>query len=163
MEPPKSKVGIYYYSLSGRTKEVCVELSRLLNCYIEGIVDLRERRGFLQFFRNGFEALFNKETQIAPLKSSVRDFDVVIVGTPIWAGKIPPAVRTFVNQNASDIRKYALVFTYGFELAKRAVSAFEKILGAPPAGIAGCTTREVDEENFSNELQNFIKMISIYI
>lgn len=110
MESSISKVGIYYYSLYGHTRGVCIELSRLLGCYIEEIADLKERKGFFQFFRNGFDALFNKETRIAPLKTSVRNFDIVIIGTPIWAGKIPPAVRTFINQNASDIKKICSCF-----------------------------------------------------
>jgi hypothetical protein len=52
-----------------------------------------------------------KETQIAHTTKNPSDYDLVIVGTPIWAWSPAVAIRTYLGKNSLSGKKVALFFT----------------------------------------------------
>jgi menaquinone-dependent protoporphyrinogen IX oxidase len=41
-----------------------------------------------------------------PEKDSA-SYDLVVVGTPIWAGAVAPAIRTYLSQNKERLKRVA--------------------------------------------------------
>jgi flavodoxin len=52
-----------------------------------------------------------KETEIAQTKRTPTDYDLIIIGQPVWAGSPTPAIRTYLNKNDLSGRKVALFFS----------------------------------------------------
>jgi len=92
------KVLIVYYSRSGITRAVALRLSELLCADIEEIQDMSSRKGFVGFMRSGYQAFRKRGTMIGDLIRNPADYDVVVVGTPIWAERMASPVRSYLEQ-----------------------------------------------------------------
>lgn len=76
---------VVYYSRTGKTKFVAETAAAELGSDIEEIVDLKNREGKLGWMSATQDASRGKETEIAPTKKVPNDYDLLIIGTPVWA------------------------------------------------------------------------------
>ncbi len=95
---------VAYYSRSGTTSRVAQELATVLGADIEEIQDTVSRSGPLGYLRSGFQAFSKKLAVIRPFAHPCADYDVVVIGTPVWAGGMSSPVRTFMREYGSQIR-----------------------------------------------------------
>jgi flavodoxin len=102
---------VVYYTRTGTAKFVAETVAAELGSDVEEVVDLKKREGKLGWLSAGKDASGEKLTEIAPAKRVPADYDLVILGTPIWAWRPTPAIRTFLNQNDLSGKKVALFFT----------------------------------------------------
>ena len=102
---------VVYYSRSGKTKVVAEKIAEVLNADNEEIVDLKDRKGWIGFLKSGFDATIGRETRIAEMKKSITNYDLVVMGTPIWNSRPTPAIRTFIIQNDFSERNVAIFCT----------------------------------------------------
>ncbi|MEM1985342.1 MAG: hypothetical protein QXG36_08965 [Nitrososphaeria archaeon] len=98
---------IIYYSRTGKNEELAKILQEKLDCEKEKIEEYENRDGVLGFLRSGMQATFKKMSKIKPTKNDPKDYDIVIIVSPIWAGHVPPPVRTYIHVNKEKIRKIA--------------------------------------------------------
>jgi len=107
------KTLILYYS----TKASCEALQEALGANIIEIKDLRKRSGKWGFFKTAIASLFGKHTKIEPENPDITPYPNIILGSPIWTGKLSMAIRTLIDRNRFDGKK-VVVFT--------TTNAFEK-------------------------------------
>jgi flavodoxin len=82
-----------------------------LGADIEEVIDLKNRQGRLAFLPAGRDAMRGKETEIAQTKRTPTDYDLIIIGQPVWAGSPTPAIRTYLNKNDLSGKKVAVFFS----------------------------------------------------
>ena len=102
---------VVYYSRTGNTKFVAEEIAAELGSDIEELVDLKSRAGAIGWMSAGRDATGNRQTEIAETKKNPADYDLVVVGTPVWAWGPSAAVRTYVGKHDLAGKKVALFFT----------------------------------------------------
>jgi flavodoxin len=122
---------IAYYSLYGATRELAEEISERLGCDIEEIKDTKQRRGIIGFLAAGFDAAKGKTTVLQPLEKDPADYDLLVIGSPVWSGSLAPAVRTYLLQ--AKPKRYAFFCTAGSDSGGRLQDDLEKISGKPVA------------------------------
>ena len=105
------KILIAYYSKTGNTKKVAEKISKILNADIDDIIDKTNREGIKGWVLGGRDAMKEKETEIE-YKKDPSKYNVVIIGTPVWAFTLTPAVRTYLKDN-KKIKKVAFFCTNG--------------------------------------------------
>lgn len=110
-EPANGKTLILYYSLTGNTKAGCEALQRELGADIMEIKDLRKRSGRWGFFKTAIASLVGKHTKIEPEQADLAGYDNIIIGSPIWTGKLSMAIRTFIDRNRFDGKKVIIYTT----------------------------------------------------
>lgn len=118
---------VVYYSRTGNTKFVADKIAQNLKADLCEILDKKNRNGKLVFLTGGYAAFREKLTTIEAAKS-IDDYESIIIGSPIWAGKITPAIRTFVTQNDFSRKKLALFITMGRNKTRKALSNFKKAI-----------------------------------
>lgn len=91
---------VVYYSSTGNTRKVAEDIASKLDCDIDIIVD-KNNVG-----ENVKEKFIEIDYKKAPSK-----YDMVIIGTPVWAFNIPPAIRTYLDKNSFN--KVAFFSTCG--------------------------------------------------
>jgi Flavodoxin len=106
-----------YYSRTGKTKQAMEEISQALGAELVGITDSVERGGWRGFLRCGMDAM-RRETE--PLKRfetdrKLEDYRLVIIGTPIWAGRCSSVVRSFLKSYGDILPEVAYVTLRGGE------------------------------------------------
>jgi flavodoxin len=105
------KTLVIYYTRTGNAKFVAENIAAELGADVEEVIDLKSRQGKLAFISAGRDAMRGKETEIAQTKRTPSDYDLIIIGQPVWAGSPTPAIRTYVNKNDLSGRKVALFFS----------------------------------------------------
>ena len=93
------KILVVYYSLGGNARWVAQTIAANVNADIEEI-DLKRRTRLLGFL--GVSSAKNPA-----------DYDLIIVGTPVWSGKPTPAITAFLEKNDLSAKKVAVFFTQG--------------------------------------------------
>ena len=104
---------VVFYSRTGSARFVAQTIAAEVGSDIEEIIDLKKRSGVLGFIIGGFDARRGKETKIAPTQKSPVDYDLIIVGTPIWAGRPTPAITTFLKKTDLSGKMVAVFFVQG--------------------------------------------------
>ena len=110
-EDTAMKILIVYYSRTGNTRTACEALQKELDCEILEIKDMKNRAGGWGFFTSTIGTLFGTHTKIDPVHPELAPYNAVIIGSPIWAGKLSTAIRTFIAENRFDGKKVVLFTT----------------------------------------------------
>lgn len=110
MDP--SRVLVLYYSRTGTTRAVAQAIRAELRCDIERICDRTVRSGLLGFLRSVGDGLLGRGAELYPLQRNLRDYDLVIIGGPVWSGRICSPIRSFLDQHRGELDKVAFFCTY---------------------------------------------------
>ena len=102
-----------YYTRTGNARFVAETIAAEIGADIEEVIDLKKRSGLIGWLNGGRDARQGKETEIAPTKKDPADYDLIVVGTPIWAGKPTPAINTYLKKNPLSGKKLAVFFSQG--------------------------------------------------
>jgi flavodoxin len=122
------KTLVVYYSRTGKTRYVAERISEKLGAEIEEIIDLKNRRGALGFIIAGYDATRGKDTMIAKPQKSPKDFDLIIIGTPVWNGRPTPAVRTYLKNSDLNRKKVAVFCTNEGRDGEKAIARLKALL-----------------------------------
>ena len=106
----EGKILILYHSLTGNTKACCEALQKGLETDIIEIKDLSDRSGRWGFFKSAIGSLLGMHTDIEPEKPDLSAYSNIILGSPIWTGKLSMAIRTLIDKN-SFVGKQVVIFT----------------------------------------------------
>lgn len=106
-----------YYSRTGNTRKAMGEIAAALDAELVEIRDAVERSGWQGWLRCGRDSM-RKTTQ--PLSHFETDkpldqYRLVIVGTPIWAGRCSSPARTFLKDHGRELQNAAYVTTRSSE------------------------------------------------
>ena len=158
------KTLVAYYSRTGNTRFVAKKIAEHLNAETCEVVDQKSRKGRLAFARGGYESIRKKLTEIEVSKK-VDDYDFIILGSPVWADGISPAIRTFIQKNDFSNKQIAFFVTLKGDNPKKALENMkEAILPAVPLAELGITddlkNREEAEKQIINWCTELQKKIS---
>jgi flavodoxin len=152
------KTLVVYYSWGGNTAKVAQRLAGVLKADVEEIRETKKRRKILGFVRSGFEAARKKKPPIHALTRDPGNYDLIVIGTPMWAGTFASPVRTFLDRYGDGIKKAAYVLTMGGDNEGKAFSEMSDILGAQPAATLKLRARVVkSDEAFREEGETAIE------
>ena len=104
---------VVYYTRTGNARFVAETIAAEIGADVEEVIDLKKRTGALGYLSGGSDARRGKETEISPTKKSPAEYDLVIVGTPVWAGRPAPAILTYLKKHDFADKKVAVFFTQG--------------------------------------------------
>ena len=103
---------VTYYSRTGTTKRIGEEIATALGADLDEILDQKSRKGIIGWLRAGRDSQTYKMTEIKVQKNP-NDYDMIIIGTPIWANNLTPPVRTYLTQYPLKGKKVAFFTTQG--------------------------------------------------
>lgn len=150
------KTLIVYYSRTGVTKKVSETLKQKLNCDIEEIVDTKDRQGPIGYMLGGRDALKEILTEIKPTEKNPDDYELVIIGTPVWASNMAPAVRTYIAAQKAKLKKVAFLVTYGGSGFEKTLKRLGDLAGVQPMATLGFKTAEVVKNQTEEKINQFI-------
>lgn len=112
-----------YYSRSGKTERVMREIACALDCELAEVHDRVRRGGALGWLRCGIDAMRKKTRAISRLetKRPLWEYRLVILGTPIWAGRCSSVIRGLLKRRGYEMTDVAYVITHGSEEPYREV------------------------------------------
>lgn len=153
------KILIAFYSRTGTTKKVAEALAQMLGAEVEEIKDTVDRTGAKGYLLSGKEATLKQLTTLEATLHNPADFDLVIVGTPIWGWNLSSPVRTYLEEHKHDFKKIAFFCTMGGSGVERATKETEKTTGLEISTSLGLTTLEVVKNKFMEKLEKYANEI----
>ena len=125
------KTLIVYYSLTGNTEYAAKQLAEKVNADLVKLKPDSEppKQGRMMFVKGGFSALRHKTPELEPLKVNLDDYDLIIIGTPIWAGTYTPAIGSFIKNCDLKAKKIAVFVSSSSGEGKKAIKQLEDKLG----------------------------------
>ncbi len=113
--PVKMKAAVICYSATGNTEKMAEKMVELLRSEeIETELISIERGEERSYEENVEEAKQEKKVKIEPVKTDLSDFDLVVLGTPVWCGKPATPVNTYLSEcEGSNDVEMILFVTHG--------------------------------------------------
>jgi flavodoxin len=104
------KTAVIYYSYNGSSAQAAEILKAELNADIFRIetLDGKKRKGLSLMFWGGGQVVMGKKPPLKPLSVDINAYDLVILGTPVWASSPVPALVSFLSANSITGKKIAL-------------------------------------------------------
>ncbi len=151
------KTLIAYYSRTGTNEEAAKELQKILEGDIEQIIDTADRSSM---FWCAMAAMFRRTTKIEETKKNPADYDLVVVATPLWVGRMPPATRAYLEGNRGKFKEIALLsICMGGAGNKKAIPQFEELAGKKATAALLVKAEEWKKEDTKAMLEGFAKEI----
>jgi len=139
------KTLVVYYSLTGNTRLIAEAAARELGAEIEELRELKRRSGIKGFVVGGLDSLRKKSVEIEPCRHRIEEFELVVVGTPVWGWGMTPAVRTYLTGRSWKGKKTALFCTMGGSGQRRTLEGMAVLVSG---------ARVVGQEAFSRVDRN---------
>ena len=106
-----------YYSRTGKTRGVMADIAKSLEAELVEITDGVDRSGLMGAMKSCLDAV-RKSTRFLEhfeTQRDLKDYDLVIIGTPVWAGRCSSVMREFLKKYGRDINRAAYVITRASE------------------------------------------------
>lgn len=150
---------VVYYSRTGCTRKVANELSKELGCDIEEIADNEDRSGPMGFLKSGRQAKSKEIIEIQPVRKDPSQYDMVIIGTPVWAMFMSSPVRAYIHENKDRLKKVAFFITLGNIGAEQALKDLSEFCGKEAVATLTVTTRDLSKGYYMDNLKKFTENI----
>ena len=148
---------VAYYSRTGNIKTIGMAIGKALSADIDEILDKKNRTGIVNLLRAGRDGQGKKLTEIQSEKNP-QDYDVIVIGSPIWAGNPTPALQTYLTTHDLKGKKVAFFIC---SIVNRYAKVFHQLKEMTPesehAGIF--TTSRFRKGDRESELNAFIKKL----
>lgn len=104
------KTLVVYYSFEGNTRLIAHAIAQSTGADIQELVteDQPKSRGFSKYFWGGRQVMTRQRPKLMPLEKNAADYDVIFIGTPVWAFRPAPAMSSFLESVRLTGKKIAL-------------------------------------------------------
>lgn len=122
------KAAVVYFSLEGNTKYVAEKIAKELEADLIALIPKRKYpTGKLSKYIWGGKSARSKESPaLVPYQFDSKDYDLIVLGTPMWAGTFAPPLRTFLRKNKMIDKKVALYASCSGSSTKKCFKELEK-------------------------------------
>jgi flavodoxin len=97
-----------FYSRTGNNRILAKEICKSLGCALEGVETEENLSTIPGIMLNGFKSLLGIMPKITQPKEDPSKYDLVIIGTPAWAGSLPSPMRAYLIMKKWGIKRYAI-------------------------------------------------------
>lgn len=155
------KVLVVYFSRSGYTRKIGEEIAARCDADIEPIRDVRSRSGIFGYFRSAREALKKRVIDIQPPTKNPSDYELIILGTPVWASNVSSPIRSYIDAQRERFAQVALFCTLGGSGASKVLADMGALCGKKPVATIAVTDAEIKKKRYAQELDRFMESVAL--
>lgn len=150
-----SKVLVVCYSRSGTTRAIGSALAERLDADFEAITEPADRSRPLSYLRCLVDAVFARSVHIDSARHDVAQYDIVVIGTPVWAGTVSAPVRAWLTIHRRHLPHVAFFCTQRMRGDAKTFREMTKVAGKQPVAHCAVTARMDAQEK-----QRFIEIFA---
>lgn len=158
-----SDVLCIYYSRSGNTKKAMEEIAAALDAELVEITDGVDRSGTAGWLRSGMDAMRKTTEPLKPFETErpLQDYRLVIVGSPVWAGRCSSVTRGFLKKHGKKLTNAAYVVTRGSE--KRDEEIYNQMDLYVPAGHVAAVSLRSGSVGYTFWQEEFLRQVREFL
>lgn len=121
---------VVYFSLEGNSKYVADRIAEYVGADTLGLEPVKKypTGNVSKFVWGGKSVVFGDKPKLLPYKFDAKDYDVIIIGTPVWAGTFAPPLKTFLREHDLSHKKVALYACCGGGSTEKCIDNLKKEL-----------------------------------
>jgi flavodoxin len=154
------RILVVYYSRTGNTRTIAGELVSALKADVDQIDDRRDRCGIFGYLRCAREALQKRTVELVPPAYDPAPYDVVVLGTPVWAGNVSSPVRSYIAAHRAELGQVAFFCTQGGSGAAKVFRDMEELCGRSPLATLTVDEREIEKRSYAQRLRQFAAAVA---
>jgi flavodoxin len=108
--------------------------------------------------RLAMQAFLRVRAKIAPTTSDAASYDMVVIGSPVWAGKMSSPIRTYLAQNKDKFTSVAFFCTHGqpgSEGSTKMLESMETLSGKKAAAVLDVAANDVESGEYVEKAKRF--------
>ena len=127
---------VIWYSLEGNTESAVSALRKVMEFDDARLVPEKEppKSGAKKFLVGGGSVIRKEKPRLAPVGADADAYERVILAFPVWAGCYPPAIRTYLAENALRNKEIAVIACSASGNADKVFARLSKELCGPESG-----------------------------
>ncbi len=150
-----NRVLVISYSRSGTTSRLASRIAADLSADRCEIIDVRPRDGLVGYMQSALESVAKGLPSIR-VDVDPAAYELVVAGTPVWAGSMASPMRSFLTRHAGRIRRLACFCTMGGRGGAETLHEMQAIVGETRALMFSVTAGELQSGHRDQELLEFI-------
>lgn len=150
------KILVVYYSRTQTTKKVATQIAEKFGADLEEIRDTVDRTGAKGYLISGRDATLRRLTTLEKSEKNLSEYDLVIIGTPIWSWNMSVPVRTYITENKDKFPKVAFFCTMGGSGDDRAFLEMGEIIGKKPLSTMAIKASEIAKKLEGEKIDKFV-------
>jgi flavodoxin len=101
---------VVYYSFEGNTRFIAESIAEGTGADILEMKPKKDLKsnGFMKYFWGGRQVIFKEKPELMEFDKNPEDYDMIFIGTPVWASSYAPALSTFFDMVKLNGKKIAL-------------------------------------------------------
>jgi len=98
---------VIFYSLDGNTKFISETIAQTIGADLLELKPVKDinNQGAAKYFWGGRQVIFKTKPELQALNLNPADYDLIFIGTPVWAFTFAPALKTFFSQTKLTNKK----------------------------------------------------------
>jgi flavodoxin len=149
------------YSLTGHTRQIAEAIAAAHDADLEVIEDTFNRGTGLGHPRSAIEGLLGLRSSITPPKHDPSEYDLVVVGTPVWSARLSSPVRAYLSQQRASLERVAFFCTQGGIGGKWALQDMAKVSGQWPIARMIISDRQLNTPVAEEKIALFMSEIGM--
>lgn len=157
------KRAIIYYSLTNNTEKMAEDIAKKIDADLFQIELVKPMPDSFnkQILLGGMQSSMGMKPKIKDISINIDQYDEIILGTPIWAGKAAAPINTLLKKyNVADKVKAVFTFSGGGDNDK-CIIALEKKLKNIKVNVAFADSKSENANKNNEKLEAFLKNIAI--
>ena len=153
------RILVVYYSRTGFTRRIAEEIADACGADLEEVRDVKSRRGPFGFLRSGYEASRRKLPEIKETTADPAQYDVVVIGTPVWAGNVASPIRSYVAKQRDALKAVALFCTMGGKSSGKTLPELSDACGRKPLTAIALGDKEIKTGAHRTAVERLIQAV----
>lgn len=153
------RVLVVFFANTAHTRHVASEIARRCGGEREEIFDRRPHAGACEALRYTWDSLVRATPPIEPPTRDPADYDLVILGTPVWAWHVASPMRSYLLHNAKRIKRVAFFCTEGGWGDQRVFDELGRLCGRSPVATYLVTEPYLAQPTQQEPLQKFMSRL----
>lgn len=121
---------VVFFSFEGNTKFIAETIAETINADIIQLKTSKQypTEGFGKFFWGGKSVIFGEKPKLINDSIDLNQYEMILIGTPVWAGSYTPPVKSFIRQYKIQGKRIALFASHGGGGAEKCFAKLKEAL-----------------------------------
>ena len=115
------KILVIHYSLEGNTKFIAQKIAEATGADFLELKPKKETvkpHSLSKYLWGGKQVMMKEKPEILPFSYNPEEYDLLFIGTPVWAWSFTPPITTFLSNAKLADKKIALFCSHGGAMGK---------------------------------------------
>jgi flavodoxin len=152
---------VAFYSMSGSTRAIANEIRDRVHAHVEEIAEPRRRRGLAGMARGLLDTLLQRPAEIRAASKDPAQYDLLLLGGPVWAGRMAGPVRAYASRYGSRAAHVAFFCTEAGTDAETAFRDLRQLCAQAPEATLAVDLHCLAPDSHRADLDQFVARIAL--